>query len=349
MSLFLGSDNSLGKILHITSTPHTASEMKGNELSDTVFHSNLNYVRIIKTTGVILDGIMTVTQETRNIIGTNAWIVVSAAGVYIPSIWGQSISSAVVSPEYGKWNGLTIRLGKDPTASGTHDLYPVDATYNGTCKIYVFSVDITNSTFNKIPVTNNEINVRGNSLTVRGFDILNSSYLTANTINSVDDKISVFGKTFQVTNTNIAETTTSLVSNPSFTAIYRGTTPIIHSQYSTSIRYRGSKSIYLPGNPGRYGKYNVVKASVNFDEPLPSHAFIVCSLNALNTFPSDNNSFLFPNSCGEFMIGILSFNILTHWKVSAQVTTTSFILRSYFMVKGSYSILGNTYTIHIFY
>ena len=357
MSFFIGNDVANTKILHVTKNTRTITELKSGELSDTIFHSNLNYIRVTKVQGSILNSVLTVTQSVRDAIGTNGWIVVNSSGICIPAIWGRSLNpdTATYSPFYGKWSGLSLRLGRNATGPGPgpnnyqYDWIDLDSTNNGTCTIYVFSLDITNSVFSKIPTTNNEFLMGNGQLNIKGFNVLDSAYISTAEVNNVDDKINVFGKIFQITNTNIIGNSVSLISNPSYSAILRNNVPIIHSKLNTSMRYRGSKSIYLPGNPGRYANWNIVSASVDFDEPLPDNAFIVCSLNALNNFTSDNNCFLFHNSCGEVLFGRLAFNILTHWKVSAQVTTSQFILRSYFMVAGSYSILGNTYTIHIFY
>lgn len=357
MSLFIGNDTSSTKILHMAKNTHTDTELKSGELSDTVFHSNLNYVRVVKAQGTILNSVLTVTQAVKDLMGTKGWIVVNSSGLCIPAIWGKSLNpdKATYTPFYGKWNGLSMRLGRNATGPGPgpnnyqYDWIDLDSSNNGTCKIYIFSIDILSSAFSKIPTTNNEFLLGNGTINVRGFNILDSAYISAAAVNNVDDIVTIFGKLFQFTNTNITDNTVALISNPLYSAILRGGIPIMHSTKNTPMRYRGTKSVYLPGNPGRYAKWHVVTAVINFDEPLPDNAFILCSLNALNNSPSDNNSFLFHNNCGETMFGRLAFNILTHWKISAQVTANQFILRSYFMVAGNYSILGNTYTIHIFY
>lgn len=351
MSLYIGNDLAATKILHMAKGTHIDTELKSGELSDTIFHSNLNYVRVIRAEGTILNSVLTVTQAVRDLIGTNSWIVVNRSGVCIPAIWGRSLDpdNPVYTPWYGKWDGLSIRLGVDEGILYGYSFYDLDASHNGVCKIYIFSIDMLSSTFSKIPTTNNEFLLGNGTINVRGFNVLDSAYISAAEVNNVDDKVTIFGKLFQFTNTNITDNAVSLISNPLYSAILRGGVPIIHSTKNTPMRYRGTKSIYLPGNGGSYAKWNIVSATVNFDEPLPDNAFIICSLNALNNYPSDNNSFLFHNNCGEVVFGRLAFNILTHWKVSVQVTNSQFILRSYFMAAGSYSILGNTYAIHIFY
>lgn len=351
MSMYIGNDIVNSKVLHMAKNTHTDTELKSGELPDTIFHSNLNYVRVIKTSGNILNSVLTVSQSTKDLIGTNGWIVVNSNGIGIPAIWGQSLNpdAGVPGPFYGKWDGLSIRLGKDIGGYYGYDWIDIDSSNNGTCKIYIFSIDILNFTFTKLPTTNNEFLLGRGTINIRGFNILDSAYISTEVVNDIDDKITMLGKLFQFTNTNIVSSSVSLISNSSYSAIFRGEYPIIHSLKNTSMRYRGTKSVYLPGNPGRFAEWNIVSASITFDEPLPANAFILCSLNALGNFASDNNSFLFSNNCGETMFGRLGFNRLTHWKVSAQVTPNQFILISYFMVAGSYSILGNTYTIHIFY
>lgn len=353
MSLFIGNDLAATKILHMAKNTHTDTELKSGELSDTIFHSNLNYVRVIRAEGTILNSVLTVTQAVKDLMGTKGWIVVNSSGVCIPAIWGRSLNpdAATYSPFYGKWSDLSLRLGRNATVPGPGNNYwiDLDSSNNGTCKIYIFSIDILSFTFSKLPTTNNEFLLGNGTINVRGFNVLDSAYISAAEVNNVDDKVTIFGKLFQFTNTNITDNAVALISNPLYSAILRGGVPIIHSTKNTPMRYRGTKSVYLPGNPGKYADWKVVSATINFDEPLPDNAFIICSLNALNNYPSDNNSFLFHNNCGEVVFGRLAFNTLTHWKVSVQVTNLQFILRSYFMVAGSYSILGNTYTIHIFY
>ena len=357
MSLYAGNDSASNKVLHLTSNSHTSAELKSGELPDTIFHSNLNYVRVTKASGNILNSVLTVSQTTKDLIGTNGWIIVDKNKVCIPAIWGFSLNpdAGTYGPTYGKWTGLTLRLGRNATGPGpgpnnaAYDWIDIDSSHNGTCAIYIFSINTLNFTFTKIPITNNEVVLGNGNLNIRGFNILDSAYISANTVNDVDDAVSIFGKTFQFTNTNISGNSVSLISNPTYTAILRDNIPIVHSLKNTSMRYRGTKTVYLPGNGGTYNSWNVVSASVAFDEPLPDNAFIICSLNALNNYASNNNSFMFPNNCGETMFGRMAFNRLSHWKVSVQVTNTYILFRSYFIVAGSYSILGNTYTIHIFY
>lgn len=362
MSLYLGDNTAGNKVLHITKSTSTIEELKSGVSTNTVFHSDLNYVTVKKCTGTILDGILTIDSSLRAELDAKIWIVVSSSDTFInPYIQYDEYSGI----SYGTWiTATTMRLAANSGPVWTYlgsSYVPkyawrsapiLSSTHNGECKIFIFSASETQ--FYPSLKTNNEIKIGQGTVNIGGVDLTSMGYVSRGVLNSMDPWFTIQGIPIQITNVNFTPADSlEIVSNPTMSLISRASQPIIHSTLGHSMEYKRTATAYSPANAGTYGKYTTVEYKTNFSSPVSDSAFIVMSFpNGTILGDKDGyNSILIPVNvdfiCFRFLDGRLG-STLIHHLFYIKADNIGITIKNSFLVYGPVSYNGEHFTYHLF-
>lgn len=362
MSFYLGSNSIGNKVLHMTKSVNTVEELKSGVLTNTIFHSDLNYVTAKKYTGTILNGMLTIDESLRAELNTRIWIIVSASGAFInPYIQYDEYSGV----SYGTWlTATTMRLAANSGPVWTYlgsSYVPkfawrsapiLDSTHNGECEIFTFSASETS--FYPSVKLNNEIKVGQGIINIGGVDLTNVGYISRGILNNIDPQFTIQGIPIQITNVNFtASDSLEIISNSAVSLISRAAQPIIHSILGHSMEYKYTTTAYSPANSGIYGNYTTVEYKTNFSSPVSDNAFIVMSFpNGTILGNKDGyNSTLIPINidfiCFRFVSGKLG-GTLIHHLLYIKADNTGITIKNSFLVYGAVSYTGEYFTYHLF-
>ena len=341
MSLYIGND-ATHKIMHVTSNEHTIAELKSGILADTVFHSNLNYVYMVKHTGNITNSLLTVSQIVKDLMTVNPCIIQAQNGT-----WLQPFESYVQSKgATGTWisGGVTMTIGYPAPPNGWPALY--NATYNGTCNIFI-AVNVTASSFTHIAKSGSDIVLGNQKILIGGFDILNTGYVQRVQLNNVDDVINMAGEIIQITNTSNSPTSMSLKSWNGRTQILRNDVPIIDTAFGTPMEYKGTYSLYLDKNGGNTGSRKYQTNRLNFGSSI-TKGFMIAH------FPGQNGisalGAIIPMPCSTIQVNYLvAFEGNYELIIYVSSTTTEISVTTAVYSRRPVSFPAQYMIVHLFY
>lgn len=239
MSLYLGSDTSGSKILHLASGQKSLLEMKSAS-TDTVFHSTLEYLTFVPYVGTLTAAansfkVLTVSAADRAAIGNKAIMIVDSNNVVVKS----SIKyTHIVYPNqmYSEIDGVWY------SATSMY-LVPDSTTVVGPCTVY--ALNIVNGSYVAPVTVGNDIRISNASIVVNGVSLTDFNYVHSTPVNAVDKTANYYSRTFQLVNSNVSGGI-SLTANSSYSSINKGGYPIFSTQIGKSIRHLFSTTITLP-------------------------------------------------------------------------------------------------------
>ena len=276
MSLYLGTDISGNKILHITSGSASLSELKNSPISSTVFHSSLPYLEVqrfpcttsIETESVydaILGGYtnvkrLLITPDSQFITNyndnaffisingivpkyfSNPNILANTGGLLSPWKWFNSSNQPAGKPSatYNKTKFWIRDFRIILHSFGEYHQQVVDNLYEGigsTYTVYIFIVKNMDS--NDVYTSNNttgDIKLNNSVFNVKGKDLLKYTYLSKSKLNSSDYSIS--------SDATGSHTNGIYLVEPPSTGNFR-----LVSNSTSSIIYRGNYIIFDSTKP----------------------------------------------------------------------------------------------------
>ncbi len=257
MSLFLGSDTSDNKVMHITRTAHTSLEMKSGYLDDTVFHSSMPFITWEEiSTSPSSSGLrhsamaVQISEADATRIGANnlGWFFVCDGFLYSNvtiSRYDSYYYGLYGYYGWGLWSaaGQYYKVSSNPI--GMFNIFSFNQVCS-TVKLYV--INITDTSY--IPTVGDgtiDILVRGNDIKVKGIDLLDLKYIRHTPLNTVDRTVSDNGSIFQLIDGSLG-TGLSLVSNSTHTTIGNSSYLLFDSLNTGNFIYKGqAKYLNIPG------------------------------------------------------------------------------------------------------
>lgn len=296
MSLFLGSDTSNNKIMHITKGHTSLLDIKGPPIATTVFHSDLNYINVKHTYSSLIYKYdipewnsesdptwFTVDQYTKDLMNSYMWFIISSSGEVVKSslevtTWASEPTPGVSQRTSGWLNGgLTyqiVRLVYNSGVRGNFLSVGIDPKYYGNCTVCI--TNVTNQgVVEKPPVYESDILIKTNLIKIKGTDFLNFRFLSPGITNGYDLVGTTSSGTFQILNSTYTSGELSFISNQNETSVYKGSKPIISTALSRNmeIQYSG---IFNPTISGLTNNVYTAPA-LYFPSAIPSSSVVFIS------------------------------------------------------------------------
>lgn len=264
MSVFLGKDNSLSPIIHITGNPQSISTLKTGPIVDTVFHSSLPYMHVLGKhdltyVGTIYGG----TNKSFRL--DDAVISYIDAGKYSYMIVfndSDICNSTQNLQYYGRGNPVADNFWLSDTYNNfsfTPTLTHRNFTTNilSTTKVTLVITSISNGEHVEPSFTNADIRVSAGSLELGGINIAEFIWLAYSGVNALDPSVNISptDKLQLVNYSNTASSSSSLLLNSTSSTIYVNGLP----QFSSSTQFATKKSsaVYLSPLMQYSGTYTV--------------------------------------------------------------------------------------------
>ena len=295
MSLLVGKDDSNNSVLHITRGVSTLSSLKSGENTNTVFHSNMNFLThtdipcTFSGTKVVLSRSVAASLGSSNAL----FLVIINDAVYNGEFYQDRKSSWVNYVIRGVYQVTTKGVWADGDNAtfgwyyGNKPSYDYNAFYSGITitSARIVKLNVVNNTFVPPPQSGNYVRIDGSSgVVVNGVYLSTLSYISKTIVNSSDPTFTIFGGALMQLVTPSTSAGTSLRSSGGVTEILSGTKVIISSQlsYRQFIRSSGSKDIgainlyrtgWSPRN--RTTVEDLLFSSFSGDIPLASDIFVI--------------------------------------------------------------------------
>lgn len=269
MSLYIGKDNSNTATFHLTSSIDDLARLKLGPYTNTVFHSNLQYLSykvytplsseyipdtIKDSTSYYVGGIsITVSQDfidTFNSNNTRFYFILldnSDTGLRY-SFYKDGDRSPRYSPPFCMW------YSSPPSASTNNGLYKGETPYPTNTNRYGYICSSYNTSNIKLIVTNytddgvlfnykinNNISITKSSFTIGGVDISSYPYITKYIINNIDTIINLNGTQYQLCNNNSSGTFE--LTSPSYIQLKVGSKIIADSRYNNNLLSNDFRSL----------------------------------------------------------------------------------------------------------
>lgn len=292
MSLFIGTDESGDKILHISSGSNSEAELKSGVLSSSIFYSKEKLVTIKKFNHIKLSGST-----------SDMYVEFSAEAIdYLHSKSPRLIFQVVVNGrvhDYLKWannvdgmifwyNALGGNYSTDPE-QGYRFIRIGNSTTITSVELLVFNIDVEGNTYHPLP-SSNEILINSSTFSIGGVNLGSINYACSPSVNSTDySYLDSNENQVQILNTVPASLGVK-VDMQSPLAVYFGTKKVLDASTNFITLHNGVRqvvhkalgSIVLYGGTTTNVQFFTIPSGVNkliFSMYFPSskvdHSFIV--------------------------------------------------------------------------
>lgn len=266
MSFYLGTGGS-GKIMHITKGSHSDNVMQGSILSDTVFHSDLDYITYslhiassiedLLLSGSKVGTVVKLPTSALSLINNGYWYFI----IYkVSGVWYQYLNYLSNAPTNIRWtttNDYASSLAYYPDASHLYANLLISAGVTVTDCYFVVIDNLTTTGYEEINKPANDVFLGNGDIVVKGVDLFDLTYINANPINLEDISFNTNSGQMQLINSASAMPgTMSLKSNSLKTEILLGSKAIFTTDVVRDKVFYDSKiTSHIP--------YGVVVTSVS--------------------------------------------------------------------------------------
>jgi hypothetical protein len=247
MSLFLGNDISYNKVLHITQGQNTSSEMKSGVLSNTVFHSDLPYIKIKKYSATKVLPQVGNALAAAEIDSTLAGELDASGQMYFFVVDGRFYDKFFAHDYYAWLNPQTYAFGVwSSSGSSSYSISPtaVKNTYNfgeDFTTVDFYTVNMYNGLVTSPSDGSSDIRLNGDDLVINGVDLADFTYMSENQINQVDDIVDVSGTDIQFVGNNIVGTGMEIKSNSLKSEVKKSGVPLFTTDSLGYLQFLGER------------------------------------------------------------------------------------------------------------